>query len=301
MEQETAVAKDNKSIVPASIIVAGLIIAGALLYDGSASVLSTRPSLGGSGAPFSSELITPRAGVVLAATWGDMGQQLVSTGVIDANKFKTLYMERGEFTKENEELLLGNSSGKIKITNENAGYLLNLFWALGLSSKNIILEEGEMVDPRYGGAHNFASTGGWSLAVGHPMGHYSAHSFFDLTEEEQGRVARVAKGIYRPCCNNSTHFADCNHGMAMLGLFQLMASQGVSEADMFKNALIVNSYWYPETYETIATYLHNRGVDWKEVDPKEVLGAKFSSGSGYAQIVSELEPKIRSGGGGCSV
>ena len=67
---------------------------------------------------------------------------------------------RGAFTDEYKNLLFGQNDGKLKITNENAGYLLNLFWALGLANKNPILDTGEMANPAYGGAQNFASTGG---------------------------------------------------------------------------------------------------------------------------------------------
>ncbi|PIQ66468.1 MAG: hypothetical protein COV96_01295 [Candidatus Zambryskibacteria bacterium CG11_big_fil_rev_8_21_14_0_20_42_18] len=123
--------------------------------------------------------------------------------------------------------------------------MLNLFWALGLSSQNEILIEGEMSDQRYGGAGRFASTAGWSMAQGDAMNHYSRHQFFDLTPAQQELVEKVSKSIYRPCCGNSTHFPDCNHGMGMLGLLELMASQGANEKEMWETALVVNSYWFP--------------------------------------------------------
>jgi hypothetical protein len=44
-----------------------------------------------------------------------------------------------------------------------------------------------------------------------------------LTAEQQALVEEVAAEIYRPCCNNSTLFPDCNHGMAMLGFLELLA------------------------------------------------------------------------------
>jgi len=240
--------------------------------------------------------------VILPVSWGDLGAKLVSVGVIDGTKFQALYDERGQFTEEYKSLLIGNNADKLKITKDNAGYLLNLFWALGLASKNQILDSGEMANPRYGGAGNFASTGGWTMAQGNPMDHYSRHKFFNLTLEQQELVEKVSKGIYRPCCNNSTHFPDCNHGMAMLGLLELMASQGASEQDMWKAALAVNSYWFPDTYLTIATYMKNKSVEWKDVKPEEILGINYSSGSGYAKIVSQVsKPEQQQGGGGCSV
>ncbi len=245
----------------------------------------------------SEETVIPHGGVPLQVVWGNLGSKLVEVGAIDADKFKAIYEQRGVFTDEYETLLLGQSNSNLKITKDNAGYLLNLFWALGLASKNPILDSGEMADIAYGGAGNFASTGGWTLSKGNAMEHYSKHVLFELTTEQQALVDKVSRGIYRPCCGNSTHFPDCNHGMAMLGLLELMASQGASEKEMWKTALVVNSYWFPDTYLTIATYMKNKGVEWKDVSPQEVLGINYSSASGYAQIASKVTmPKQQSGG-----
>ena len=254
------------------------------------------------------EKVLSSEGVILPVAWGDLGAKLVNSGVIDADKMSAMYEQREGFTKEYRDLLLGQDGGKLKITPENSGYLLNLFWALGLASKNPILDSGEMTDPKYGGPENFASTAGWTLAKGDPMAHYSRHRFFDLTNEQQELVDKMSKQIYRPCCGNSTHFPDCNHGMAMLGLLELMASQGLSEEEMWKAALAVNSYWFPDTYLTIAEYMQNKGTDWKNVLPREVLGVNYSSAEGYAKILSQVE-KMREEtggvrgrqGGGCGV
>lgn len=247
------------------------------------------------------EAVLPSGGVILPVSWGDLGVQLVKTGVIDEEKFKALYESRGQFTEEYKQLLTGTSSGKLKINKDNAGYILNLFWALGLANKNPILDAGEMTNEAYGGAQNFASTGGWTMAKGNTMDHYSHHKFFDLTPQQQEIVDRVSSGIYRPCCGNSTHFPDCNHGMAMLGLLELMASQGVSEQDMYKAALAVNSYWFPDTYLTIATYMKDKGVLWQDVSPQEMLGVNYSSGSGYAKISAQVKQQGGQKGGSCGV
>ena len=253
-------------------------------------------------APTLDEKVFPSAGVVLPVRWGNLGAQLVSAGAIDADRFKAIYEQRGAFTDEYQNLLLGTNDGNLKITRENSGYLLNLFWALGLANKNLILDAGEMQSPSYGGAKNFASTGGWTMAKGNAMDHYSMHTFFNLTADQQALVDKISRGIYRPCCGNSVHFPDCNHGMAMLGLLELMASQGASESDMWKAALAVNSYWFPDNYLTIATYLQNNGVDWKDAPPQGILGANFSSAQGYAGIASQVvKPQQGSGGGGCGV
>ena len=248
--------------------------------------------------------VLPLNGVTLPVVWGDMGTKLVKSGVLDADKFKAIYENRGQFTDEYNKLLTAFDNGKLKITKENSGYILNLLWAFGLANKNEILEKGEMTDKAYGGAQNFASTGGWTIAKGNVMDHYSKHIMISLTSDQQALVDKVSRGIYRPCCGNSVHFPDCNHGMAMLGLLELMASQGSSEQEMWSTALTVNSFWFPDTYLTIAAYMKdNKGVDWKNVNPQEVLGAEYSSSKGYANIAAQVtQPKAQSAGGsGCGL
>lgn len=248
------------------------------------------------------EAVIPEGGIVIPVNWGDMGRQMVEAGVIDSEKFYSLYEKRGGLTEDEKSLLEGTGNGSMVIDRENANTVLNLLWAFGLGNSNRILTDGPMTDDAYGGdAGNFASTGGWTLAKGNPMDHYSMHSFIELTEEQQEMVERVASGIYRPCCGNSTYFPDCNHGMAMLGLMELMASQGAMEEEMYDAALAVNSFWFPDTYLTVGKYFAKRGVQWSDVDAKEVLGASYSSGQGYAQIAQEVEPVKSGGGGSCGV
>ncbi|MDP1707323.1 MAG: hypothetical protein Q8L30_02110 [bacterium] len=281
---------------PLSIFAAGALIAMTLYYGPPERGASTAK---GSKEPLQ-EAVLPVDGVELPITWGDLGVRLVEVGAIDPLKLAALYESRGGFPDEYRKLIEENANGKIVITNWNAGYLLNLFWALGLANENPILED-EMMSPAYGGAGNFASTGGWTLAKGAAMDHYNMHTLIVLTSEQQALVDRVSRNIYRPCCGNSTHFPDCNHGMAMLGLLELMASQGVSEEDMYKTALEVNSYWFPDTYLTIATYMQQKGIVWKDVSPKEMLGREYSSASGYRNISSQVtQPQQGQGGGGCS-
>ena len=248
-----------------------------------------------------SQKIIPENGVVLPAKWGDSGARMISAGVIDKSKLEELYAGRGGLKGEEKKLMEGLDNGNLKITRENYSFVLNLLWALGLGNKNEILENGPMSDEKYGGAGNFASTGGWTLARGNAMSHYSKHQFIVLTPDEQVLVEKVSKNIYRPCCGNSTYFPDCNHGMAMLGLLELMASQGVSEEEMYKSALAVNSYWFPDTYITIAKYLKSQGKDWVKADPKEILGFDYSSGAGFQKIKSKTENSGARGGGSCGV
>ena len=264
--------------------------------------------------------VLPQEGVTLPVVWGGLGNEMVTLGVIDAGKLEQLYAARGGLGEEDRRILSGADNGKLKITAQNSGFLLNMFWALGLANKNEILEKGPMMDKKCGGNPiRFASTGGWTLAkdnamnpvrgregsqrasTSNGMNHYSKHSMMALTPEQQEMVVRVSQGIYRPCCGNSTHFPDCNHGMAMLGLLELMASQGVGEDEMYRVALAVNSYWFPDNYLTIAKYLESKNISWDKANPKDILGADVSSGAGYNRIRTEVEPVKPKSGGSCGV
>ncbi len=247
-------------------------------------------------------VVLPQEGAILPVVWGDLGKKMVDVGIIDADKFEKLYITRGGLSEEERELLYGIGNGQLKITVQNSGLWLNLLWALGLANKNEILEKGPMVDKKYGGdASRFASTGGWTLAKGNVMNHYSMHRLIVLTPEQQEMVVKISQGIYRPCCGNSTYFPDCNHGMAMLGLLELMASQGANEQEMYKTALMVNALWFPDTYLTIAKYLESKNVPWNKANPKEILGVDYSSGSGYGRIRAEIEPVKPKSGGSCGI
>lgn len=246
---------------------------------------------------------------VFALKWGDLGVKMVEAGVIDEAKFENLYAGRGGLSPADKKLLESSDNENLVINSENSGVMLNMLWALGLANKNPILENGPMMTYSGAGspaealakAGNFASTGGWTLARGNAMDHYSMHSFITLTSQQQVLVEQVAKNIYRPCCNNSTYFPDCNHGMAMLGLLELMVSEGASEQDMYKAALDVNTLWFPDTYEAIKTFVISQGDDWNSVDPKKILGAEFSSASRYQKILSRIKPQEQKGGTGCGV
>ena len=247
------------------------------------------------------ETVMPKDGFTIPVVWGDLGKQLVEVGVIDAAKFESIYASQGGLSAPEKELLSGNTPGQLVMDQSNAHVLLNLLWAFGLANENTILTEGPMSDPVYGGAGGFASTGGWTISKADAMDYYSKYPLVVLSPEQQTLVEEVSKGIYRPCCGNSTYFPDCNHGMAMLGLLELMASQGANESEMYEAALQVNSYWFPDTYLTLASYFSNKGIPWDKVDPKLVLGSDYSSASGFNRVLTEIEPVSASGGGSCGV
>lgn len=287
----------KKNMLPLSIVFAALLISGAILYGLS---LNKTVSAKGSVSKISSEEVIPTKGIVLPIKWDGLGSKLVEAGVIDKIKFDQLYADRGGLSAEDKSMIYDISSQSITITPQNANLILNLLWAVGLSNKNEILEKGPMSDPKYGGANQFASTGGWTLSSGDPMSHFSKHEFIKLTTVQQELVEKVSKGIYRPCCDNSVFFPDCNHGMAMLGLLEIMASQGATEKDMYKTALQVNAYWFSGTYLNIADYLKTKGTDWKKADPKDILGPEYSSASGYKTILQQINPNNSGSGSSCS-
>ena len=285
-------------LLPLSIIISALILGSVGVYTANKEA-AIAPAIQ---TVIDENSIIPAEEVELPVIWGSLGSQMVEKGVIDGPIFESLYTQRGGLNEDMKNILYGRNNGKIKMTPQNAGFLLNMLWALGLGNKNPILEQGPMVDLRYGGAGNFASTGGWTMAKGDTMDHYSKHNFINLTTEQQSLAEKVSQGIYRPCCGNSTYFPDCNHGMAMLGLLELMASQGVSEKEMYKIALKVNTYWFPDTYLTIAKYLQEKkNMSFDKADPKEILGKEYSSGAGFQAILRQVAPVENNGGGGCGV
>ncbi len=287
---------------PLGLVAFAVVVFGALVvYAIGDRNLKTRPLAPVANASLEDQVLPP-SGVELPVRWGDLGRQLVDKGVIDKARFEAVYSNRGGLTSEQKNILDGAGNGRIVINKKNAGFWLNMLWALGLANKSGVLDKGEMQDPQYGGAGVFASTGGWSLAQGDPMSHYSKHDLVRLTPEQAALVDKVSRGVYRPCCNNSTHFPDCNHGMAMLGLLELAASQGAGEAQLYRIALAVNSYWFPDTYLTLAQYFKEKGADWANVDPAQALGAEYSSASGYQNIQAKVIKLPESpSGGSCGV
>lgn len=247
------------------------------------------------------EQVLPKDGVVLPINWNDFGKRMVEEGVIDGPLLESIYKERGGLNKEELSLLYGENNGNIIINQQNSSFILNLLWAFGLANKNLILDEGEMVNPKYNGAGNFASTGGWTISKENSMNYYSKYSFITLSDEQQELVERVSRNIYRPCCNNPTSFPDCNHGMAMLGLLELLAKEGLSEEDMYNIALKVNSYWFRDAYFNIARYFDMKGISWNEVNPEEILGFEYSSASGYVNVLEKIDPVQLQRGESCGV
>ncbi len=60
-----------------------------------------------------------------------------------------------------------------------------------------------------------------------------------------------------------------------------MASQDASQKEMLGAAKYVNAFWFPQQAHELAVYFKaNQQLDFAQVDPAEVVGAKYSSGNG---------------------
>ncbi len=237
--------------------------------------------------------VNPPEGYKLPIRYGNLGPQLLAGGAINYDAFAAIYQNAGQpLTSAQVEALKQGSDEQIAITPQNSYFLLNFFWAVGLANKNSILTDGPMTKQSGGHIENYASTGGWTLGTKSVTELYASMDLISLTPEQQARLEAVASAVYRPCCDNPTIFPDCNHGMAMLGLLELMASQNVSEDDMFKAAKYLNAYWFPQQTLEAAIYLKaNQNIDFAVADPRLVTGSQFSSGSGFGAIHQQLLAK----------
>lgn len=251
--------------------------------------------------------INPEKGYEINASYKDLGPEMIKIGVIDLEKFKTAYEKSGQpLSAEQLEILTKGSTKKVKVTRENSYFLLNFFWAAGLTNKSSILTEGEMASSN-NDTGNFASTGGWTLGTTNAMDYYAKNSLIPLTQEQETLVEKVASNIYRPCCNNSTAFPDCNHGMALLGILELMAKNNATENQMYEAGKYFNAFWFPGNYYDLALYFKNKeGKSFRDIPGQVVLSKDFSSASGWQQAkkwltekgIVEAPPKQS---GGCGV
>ena len=252
--------------------------------------------------------INPPEGYPLEVKFSDIGPKLLAAGAVDFNAFADVYENAGQpLNEEQLAILTQGSDADVVFDRENAYFLLNFFWALGLVNENPILTDGPMVEYSEGQVERFASTGGWTIATKPITEVYASAQILPLSPAQQKRVDEVAKGVYRPCCNNPTHFPDCNHGMAMLGMLELLAFNGASSEEMFTAAKYANAFWYPQqTLELATFYKSTQGLDFSQVDSREIVGPNFSSGSGFQAVHNWLTENgvlegTSGGGSSCGV
>jgi len=248
--------------------------------------------------------VLPKDGYTLPIRWGDLGVRLVRLGVIDLEKLRRLYAT--STTPPEFRHLEEPSEANITITADNAQFIVTLFWGLGLANRSPLLDR-VLADRGMQQTMSLASTGGWTLGAKPAAELWSKFDIVRLTLEQQQMVSDLAQRIYRPCCDNPTAFPDCNHGIALLGLMELMAADGLSREEILKASLRFNSFWFPRHYVKTAMLFELRKTDWDAVDPLEVLGRQYSSASGWRQHVDAELQKLaqalppQAGGGTCAL
>ncbi len=222
----------------------------------------------------------------LPVSYGMLGPALVKAGAIDLDAFLAIYEDGGKpLSDEQKAILTQGSDAAIVIDHSSAHFLLNFFWAVGLANRNAILLEGPIQDKGADTVGQYASTGGWTLAARPIMEIFASLPLIKLTPAQQERLQTVAEGVYRPCCGNSTAFPDCNHGMAMLGILELMAANDASEAQMFEAAKYVSAFWFPkEMTQAAAYYKLTQGQDFAAIDPRRIVSRDMFSMSGAQSV-----------------
>lgn len=236
--------------------------------------------------------VAPLSGTTIAVGWGDMGQKLIESGAIDLEKFQARY---NGLSEEQQTILLGDELTEITFKPENIQFWTNMLWALGLVQESKVLGEGPIHqyaedNPTENPIDGYASTGGWTLGSRPVTELYNSARLIDLTPEQDDLIYRVAENIFRPCCGNHTAFPDCNHGMAVLGLLELLASQGATEDELYQASLAFNVYAFTDSYVKVAAYFTMQDIPWSEVSARQVLGSEYSSGQGARRIASAVGP-----------
>ncbi len=230
------------------------------------------------------EEVAPKGGRILPVRWGNLGRRMLDDGVIAEDKLARPLFGLPELPPALRVYLSDSAPEQIELTQENAGFWLEMLWGLGLANRNALLEKGPMTED----TDRLASTAGYEGGVRKGMALYDKFTYITLSPEQQGLVEDIASRVYRPCCANPTSFPDCNHGMAALGLIELMVSQGAAREDIYQAVLALNSYWFTQTYQDIAYFYHSRGMDYTQVLASEILSRELSSGPAYQALHKEL-------------
>jgi len=233
--------------------------------------------------------VVPARGYHSRVALGDSLVKLTHADVIDRNKIENLYAKGGGVPEDLNILLSKTSRNPIRLTATNARLYVNLLWPLGLANRMGTNSASPLNGPS---RFRYASTGGWTLGKEANGGTYfNRFPIVELTLHQEAMVAKVAQHSFRPCCNNSAFFQDCNHGSALLGLLALGASQGLSEEELYREALAFNAFWFPAHYTHIALYFKAvKGVDWSNIDPRVAMSKDYSSASGMqSNVLGQLQ------------
>ncbi len=273
-----------------------------VLEDDSPSSLESDSASGSASASSPDALaatLFPDEGINLGVSWGDIPPRLVEEGVLDLEKFSAAAQRAGSpLTDDQLKILTEGSDEDIIFSADNAYFMLDVLWALGLANKTTVLTEGPIAQNGWDQAGGYAGTGGWTIGVQPGPEYLAALDLISLAPEQQAVVDDVAYNAYRPCCGNMTAFPDCNHGMAALGLAELMASQGASADEIFQALKDISPFWFPNQYHQLALYFDGQDQQWEDVDARMVMGKEYSSSSGFKQVSALLQQQGALGGVG---
>lgn len=233
-----------------------------------------------------SQAVNPPGGYTLPARYGQVGPKLLEAGAIDTGAFQQHYQQAGRALPDKEmEILNRGSQESITINQQNEDFLFRLFWALGLSNQNPIIENGPIQAGGRSKMESLESISGWTLSRIPAKELFSSASILALSPEQQARVEDVAKAVYLPCCDHPAELPDCAHGMAMLGLLEFMASQNASTEAMFSAAKQVNAFWFPQqTLEQAIFLVATQLKDYGNVDARLIVSSPYSSANGFRQL-----------------
>lgn len=249
----------------------------------------------------------PPGGVHMPFGFGDTIQRLVLAGAIDPGKFRARSGKTGKPVGWVDDLLAAPARRPIFFSTETAPFLVDLLWPIGLANKVPFNDASPLNDRNL---PSYASTGGWTLGrAKNGAAYFNTVRALALSNEQQGLALEIAKTTFRPCCDNATYFQDCNHGSALLGLIELAAYHGFSAREIYRSALVANSYWFPMQYIQAALYfLIFESRSWSEIQPELILGRRYSTLSGWASNIvvplraaNLLPPSAPSGTARCGI
>ena len=222
----------------------------------------------------------------LGVRFGELGPRLVELGVLDLRKLEQAYVRMGRpLTDAQRAILAGEAEATVRLAPGEERFLLDFFWALGLANRTRFLTDGPMMRQGTKGVTRFASTGGWPYGSRPVTEFYASADLLPLSEDQAERLRRVAQLVYRPCCDNATAFPDCNHGMAMLGMLTLLASDDADEARLLEAARHANLLWYPAQTAQVVHFLNaTLGPDQAGRAVSIANGRELFSGSGFRGV-----------------
>ena len=235
--------------------------------------------------------VLPTEGFQTKLVLGNVVPTMVQAGIIDMTKVVAHYQGKGGIPAEKYAVLTQTSNIPLVVNKDNTLWLINILWPIGLSNYMRINEHSPIAGEKLS---HYASTVGWTLGkIQYGSFYFNTFPLISLTTAQEQHIKEIAKVTFRPCCDNSSFFQDCNHGSAALGIIELGVKQGLSDNEIYKTILDFNSFWFQQEYLETALYFKLvKHMDWKDVDPKLILSKDYSSLSGWNKNVHTAMSKF---------